>query len=715
MAFHDGLTTVQQILLAIVCFPLLPFYLCYLCFADREESKGESDTHSRVEEGKGQATARQPRSAIVTSETHYNEQQSAVVSEPDQGNHITVEIHPRQTTSHIEKESSFNKGIRVFPHLRGQDNKGFQDDGDQGPSFPQGQDLHGHTHNGVQRPVITCEPDQGFQDYEDEQLSLPDEPDLYGSPKPYAYPWDKSSLKSMSIDLEQFKKLDAYASKVNVTSSVKDLVSVLLQEAHSDLEKLRAIWMWICCHIEYDVKGYHDTSSTSCKPEDVLRSRKSVCSGYAKLFEQMCSIAQIHCKELSGYSKGLSYKPGHVFKETNHAWNAVFLHGRWHLLDSTWGSGFADDSCTKFTFRYNEFYFLTHPALFINDHFPEEQEWQFLKPHLTLQQFEQNAHFRSDFFAMGLVAATPATTVMQTENGKATVFVESRSPALFLCNLNKEKGHCLMTLKKNGMKVEVYPPQTGIHSFQLFSKLSQDTKESYSLVLDYSLKCSSVDKSLSLPKDLIQPVGPSWLAEQAGILKASPPGPIIHTDDGRCVVTFMRTKDLSFFATLESDNSRLPEDMRRRHIWKTCRGNQAELKVHLPHAGHFALLIWASKPSDSGSHQCALSYLVSCPNKSVKWPVFPQCFANWEEDYELVAPLAGVLPANCQVPFKFKLPGIFHVNIQCGGKTLPLTLSEAGFWEGACNTSGGGKVVVTASKNSSSSFWYLLEYQVEAC
>lgn len=31
-----------------------------------------------------------------------------------------------------------------------------------------------------------------------------------------AYPWDKSSLKSMPVDLQQFEKLDAYALKVSL-------------------------------------------------------------------------------------------------------------------------------------------------------------------------------------------------------------------------------------------------------------------------------------------------------------------------------------------------------------------------------------------------------------------------------------------------------------------------------------------------------------------
>jgi len=56
--------------------------------------------------------------------------------------------------------------------------------------------------------------------------------------------------------------------------------------------------------------------------------------------------------KLSGYSKGYGYKIGQTFQgNSDHAWNAVYLDGRWHLLDSTWGSGTVDDALTKFTFK----------------------------------------------------------------------------------------------------------------------------------------------------------------------------------------------------------------------------------------------------------------------------------------------------------------------------------------------------------------------------
>lgn len=62
-------------------------------------------------------------------------------------------------------------------------------------------------------------------------------------------------------------------------------------------------------------------------------------------------IAGVQCVTVPGYSKGFGYQTGQSFSgEFDHAWNAVYLEGRWHLLDSTWGSGLVDTTTSKFTF-----------------------------------------------------------------------------------------------------------------------------------------------------------------------------------------------------------------------------------------------------------------------------------------------------------------------------------------------------------------------------
>lgn len=76
--------------------------------------------------------------------------------------------------------------------------------------------------------------------------------------------------------------------------------------------------------------------------------------------------------------------------------------------------------------RYNEFYFLTHPALFVNNHFPDNSNWQLLKPTLTLKQFESNLQHNSDFYNLGLLAAHPQTALIQTGNPLSCQYLQRK-------------------------------------------------------------------------------------------------------------------------------------------------------------------------------------------------------------------------------------------------------------------------------------------------
>nr|XP_012643234.1 kyphoscoliosis peptidase isoform X2 [Microcebus murinus] len=579
----------------------------------------------------------------------------------------------------------------------------------------EGNNLHGNLaeKQHLQQPqVITSYDNQGTQLTVEvhPRDAMPQFLKKFSLAKPY--PWDRSSLKSMPLDLRQFEKLDTYASQVTAKSGLDELVTDLLQEAHSDLERVRAIWIWICHHIEYDMAAAQEKDRQAFKPTDILRSQKTNCDGYAGLFERMCRIAGVQCMTVPGYSKGFGYQTGQSFSgEFDHAWNAVYLEGRWHLVDSTWGSGLVDTTTSKFTFLYNEFYFLTHPALFIEDHFPDNKNWQLLKPPQSLRQFENNMYHKSEFYNKGMLSAHPETSVIRTVNGKTTVTIESCAPTLFMFMLNGKQEHGLLSLRKNGMKLEVYPPTMGTHKLQIFAKGHSDI---YSSVLEYTLKCNYVDMGVQLPAELHQPVGPSWFSEQMGITKPSHPDPLIHTSDGRCSISLGVEEGISVLASLHGDDGPITEETQRRYIFQLHREKRIELKVQLPHAGKFALKIFVKKRQEPGNYVFVFNYLLCCANTKVNWPMFPESFGNWGQDNELLEPLSGVLPANRNVPFKLKLHGIAKVLVK-GQDTWPLTLNREGYWEGSCSTAGCQEVYVMVLENANHNFYsYILKYKVNA-
>lgn len=85
-------------------------------------------------------------------------------------------------------------------------------------------------------------------------------------------------------------------------------------------------------------------------------------------------------------------------------------------------------------YSYNEFYFLTHPALFIEDHFPDNKNWQLLKPPQSLRQFENNMYHKSEFYNKGMLSAHPETPMIRTgkerqaHKGGSSVMTEAPFP-----------------------------------------------------------------------------------------------------------------------------------------------------------------------------------------------------------------------------------------------------------------------------------------------
>ncbi|XP_056419077.1 kyphoscoliosis peptidase-like [Hyla sarda] len=448
----------------------------------------------------------------------------------------------------------------------------------------------------------------------------------------------------------------------------------------------------------------------STDPEEILRSGKGVCAGYSSLFQDMCSRAGVTCKTVNGYGKGAGYQVGQkIPNSSNHAWNMVYLEGRWHLLDSTWGAGSTEINRNKFKFKYNEYYFLTHPALFIGNHYPDEKEHQLLEPKVSRGQFEKFVFLKGDFYNMGLLSVQPETGIINSENGKVSIAIQSRQNTEFTFDVNGAK-HGIMKLLKCGMKLDVYLQKTGEHELQIYAKGSNSTN-TFNWVLSYKILCQAVDTIMEIPKCLYNPVGPSWVTEEAGLEEPSHPEPVIHTADGFCTISFKTTKDLKFLCSLHSDEIQITSDMASQYVFLLQTKDNAEMKVRLPRSGTYVLQIFYKQEGSTGSYSYLCNYLIICTNPSVKWPVFPMAYSAWGQHFDLVHPLEGVLPKNSNVSFKLQIPDVTDVRIK-GEQYVPLTLTDSGYWEGTCSTAGRKELAVMIPSNEPNSWQYILKYEV---
>lgn len=198
-----------------------------------------------------------------------------------------------------------------------------------------------------------------------------------------------------------FETIDAHAlaAPSSLKSSVAELAAYLVEPAKSDVEKVRSIFRWMADNIAYDTRAFFSGSYGSLDSASVLRSGKSVCSGYSNLFKALCEEAGIEVVSISGYSKGYGYRQGATFNNTNHEWNAVKLNGAWYLLDSTWGAGSVNGRVFKK--KLKEFWFLTDPEKFIYTHLPVNDSWQLLENVISMSQYKKTPALRSYFWDLG--------------------------------------------------------------------------------------------------------------------------------------------------------------------------------------------------------------------------------------------------------------------------------------------------------------------------
>ncbi|XP_069831770.1 kyphoscoliosis peptidase-like isoform X2 [Dendropsophus ebraccatus] len=771
MALHDGLSRWQKILLGILCFPFLPFYLCVYFLGqktnnneDIQQEEGRStdstntiqiftitprnEVHVEEEEGKGQ----EEKEEAIEEVSNFSQKKNNKDFQQEEGHSTddtnTIHVFPvtPRNKVHVEKEEGKEQEEKDKALQEGEHSNFIHVEKEEGKEQEENDKAVKGSSNFIhvekvkeqeekEKTVIEkkssnfihVEKEEGKEQEEKEKAINESSKFIHVKEEEgkgqeenektkqessnFKYPWDKSNLKSLQIDLKAFEELDEYAAKLPSTGSLDHLTKRLIHDAHTDLGKVRAIWIWICHHIEYDIMALKNSTKRSTDPEEILRRRKGVCAGYSSLFEEMCSRAGVRCVTVSGYGKGAGYKVGQKIPiDSNHAWNMVYLERRWHLLDSTWGAGHTDMSKNKFTFEYKEYYFLTHPALFIGNHYPDQTKHQLLEPTVSREQFEQFVHLKGDFYNCGLLSVQPETGIIKTENGKVSITIQSGQNMEFSFDVNGAKNG-IIKLLECGMELDVYLKTPGEYELEIYTKKPKSS-DLFNWVLSYKILCQAVSTTMKIPKCLYNPVGPSWVTEEAGLVEPSHPEPVIYTEDGFCAVSFKTTRTLNFLSTLHSDEVQITSDMRHQHVFLFQTEEKAEIKVQLPRSGSYVLQIFIKEEdSISSSYNYLCNYLIICTNPSVKRPVFPLAYGSWRENFDLLHPLERFLPKNSNVSFKLQIPGVTEVRVE-GETTVLLTLTDGGYWEGSCSTVGRKELFVMIPLNTPNSWQYILKYEV---
>ena len=199
---------------------------------------------------------------------------------------------------------------------------------------------------------------------------------------------------------KDFKAVDDFVKKVGALDSMAmGTISETVTKPFADkTEKVRAIFDWIAYNISYDVKAARTGSDLKNSTDEVLLYRRAIGIGYATLFQDMCSSANIRCLTVDGFVKKNIEEIGDPDIDINHSWAVVQLGQSpedWFYVDPAWGSGYTDPDMKTFTRAYNDAYFFADKAVFNLQHYPDNEAWK-------LGEAPKN---KKDFFALPIVGS----------------------------------------------------------------------------------------------------------------------------------------------------------------------------------------------------------------------------------------------------------------------------------------------------------------------
>jgi hypothetical protein len=217
-----------------------------------------------------------------------------------------------------------------------------------------------------------------------------------------------------------FHVIDAYMRNCPAASehSIADIAAYINRSARTDLEKARAVYVWVTDNISYNDAGFNSGDLGDNSAENVLKTRVAVCAGFADLFTEIAVKTGIEAVTVTGYAKGYGYSEGDVFEDTDHAWNAVKIDGAWKIYDATWGQGSATEDSRgrlKSSKKFDEQWFHVDPKISVFTHLAEFAYQNFLPQTISLAEFERLPNYQPKVLQYGLFSADELLAQVKTK------------------------------------------------------------------------------------------------------------------------------------------------------------------------------------------------------------------------------------------------------------------------------------------------------------
>ena len=224
-----------------------------------------------------------------------------------------------------------------------------------------------------------------------------------------------------------FKAVDAYVKSLGPLDSMSmgTINNVVSNRFPNKIDKARAIYYWIAHNITYNNKAARNNSNLKNTTAEVLLTRKATAIGFASLFQDMCSSADIRCLTVDGFVKNNTQDIGEKDQEINHSWAVVQLGQspeEWYYVDPAFGSGYLNADKREFTKSYTDAYFFTEKETFNLQHYPDNEAWKLGSGPKNKKDFFEMPVIKSGAVEFAIKKCSPNDGKIQTKVNKPVKF-----------------------------------------------------------------------------------------------------------------------------------------------------------------------------------------------------------------------------------------------------------------------------------------------------
>lgn len=516
-------------------------------------------------------------------------------------------------------------------------------------------------------------------------------------------PVPQTAMSAPTPAMDPFSAIDrhALAAPAAVTGDVQRLAAYLVRPARNDTERARALFRWMTAHIAYDTEAFFSRRfrNQAATAESVLRSRRAVCDGYARLYQALGQAAGLEVERIPGYAKGFGYAVGESFAgESNHAWNAVRIDGQWRLLDATWGAGHVDADQRKFMRRFDAHYFLTPPAQLVASHLPEEERWQLLGRPVRLADFERAPQRRPPFFQHGLQLRSHETAVIEGDARLAVTLGTPQGTPLLARVYRGEQAlpRNLARVAAGGGEttIHVLLPEPGTYRLGILTPVPGDTRR-FELAMQYQVRARAGTRE-RFPR-----FGPVFAAHGWRLPQDTGGERVTR---GRLTLTAEVPPDVMVTGHLQPAGGKpLPGAL-------LVQREGTVLTVHAapPRAGDYDLQLFSKRDTAANTFDFALGIAVHATAGAAG--SFPETYGGFGQlGAVLHGPMEGDLSAGQAVAFDVTVPPADRVAVSTGGKWIELRQQGSRFRGEVTVRPGGAEVY--ARLPGESQYMGLLKYR----